>query len=274
MFADPVGFGEDDREAGHDIAQDALQGKAHPQAGHAEPGDQRRDLQAELIQRDEKPEDHHEGLHQTQQQQTEWWLQVLLVQPAFEEPPHRFGDEQGGHDDQDRPHDSKAVLHDVLSDQIGQRHASSPQLLPPEEPLQEVLALLFEIVRFRGTFQEVSHGAFDLFLHLLFDFSCKHFCVEPIGRGLRAAGNEQRQRETPAGQCDSGNGRAGRNLLAQGLGQIQIQFHVERLIEADRPAAGGLKIMAVDEKPLDGDQPLFDRKVAFDGGKCGGFDVV
>ena len=39
--------------------------------------------------------------------------------------PTRFGDEQGGYEDEDRPQDSEAILHDILGDQICQRHAAS-----------------------------------------------------------------------------------------------------------------------------------------------------
>ncbi len=67
MFADPVGFGEHDREAGHHIAQDAPERRTNTEAGHAEPGHQGGDLQAQLIQRDENAGDHHEGLAQAQE---------------------------------------------------------------------------------------------------------------------------------------------------------------------------------------------------------------
>ena len=126
MFSDSVGFGEDDRQTGNDIAQDALQGETDTEVGHAKPGDQRRDLQAELAQRDQKAEDHHQGLHDAQKQQAEWRLHVLLIQPALEETPARLCGEQGGHDDKGSPHDPEAVWHDVLCAHIGQRYAPSP----------------------------------------------------------------------------------------------------------------------------------------------------
>ena len=88
-----------------------------------------------------------------------------------------------------------------------------------------------------------------------------HVELEPQleGRPLRA-----RVVESPPSRRD----------LHAGLRRVHRLAEHDPLAQADRPAAGGLKIMAVDEKPLDGDQPLFDRKVAFDGGKGGGFDVV
>ena len=68
---------------------------------------------------DEHAEDDQQGFEDSQEQQTEGRLKILFVQPPLEETPHRIGHEEGGNNDDDCPHDAKAVLHGVLGNQIG-----------------------------------------------------------------------------------------------------------------------------------------------------------
>ena len=46
--------------------------------------------------------------------------------------------------------------------------------------------------------------------------------------------------------------------------RFRVQLDIERVIEADRAAARGLKIMTVHKEPLDGDEALSDGEIAFD----------
>ena len=71
MFADPVGLCEDNRKPRYHIAQYPLQSQSDTETGDAEARHQRRDLHAELIQRNENPEDNQQGFQEAQEQQGE-----------------------------------------------------------------------------------------------------------------------------------------------------------------------------------------------------------
>src|SRR4029077_8309593 len=51
MVANLIGFGEDDRQPGPDVTQDALQRETEADAGDADTGDQRSNRNAESLQR-------------------------------------------------------------------------------------------------------------------------------------------------------------------------------------------------------------------------------
>ena len=79
VFAHPERLGEDDRQPGNHVAEHALGGERHAGAGDAEPGDQRQQLHAEVLQRhdDEEQEARRPGDAGEQQAHGGFELQAL-----------------------------------------------------------------------------------------------------------------------------------------------------------------------------------------------------
>ena len=104
VFADAEGLGEDDRESGHEVAEHSLQREADPEAGHADAGDQRRDLEAELVERHHDGKEHDDDLEGADDQKPHRWLHLLL-EPLIHEVADPSGhDRAGGQDDQGSDH--------------------------------------------------------------------------------------------------------------------------------------------------------------------------
>src|SRR5438093_729188 len=104
VFADAEGLGEDDREAGHEVTEHSLQREADPEAGHADTGDQRRDLETELVERHHGGKEHDDDLEDADDQKPHRRLHLLLEPPIHELTDPSGHDRAGGQDDQGSDH--------------------------------------------------------------------------------------------------------------------------------------------------------------------------
>ncbi len=179
MFADSVWFGEDDREACHDIAQHPLQGEANAEPCDAESCNEGRNLQAELVQGDEQPHDDHQGLDDASQQQAKWGLKVLLTQPALAEPSDGPGRKQRDHQDQRRSNDAEAVLHDILGDQVRQRHIFPGCCQRPSNPLSKSFPCCFRSSGFAEPFSNSPMAPVTFSLTCSFTFPANILVSRP-----------------------------------------------------------------------------------------------
>ena len=109
-FTDAERFGENDAQAGDEIAQHALQGQADADARHADACQRRADGHAQFLQRleqghqkDEQPDDAH-GQHDNGR------LDIFLFQPFPERAPNPPRNDQADGKDDERADDLKAVV--------------------------------------------------------------------------------------------------------------------------------------------------------------------
>ena len=90
VLADPEGLGEDDGQPGHDVAQHALQREADADARHADAGDERRDLEAELVERHHERHDQDHDADHAHEEDPHGRLHLLLLEALVRQPPsHR-----------------------------------------------------------------------------------------------------------------------------------------------------------------------------------------
>src|ERR1700733_11962103 len=105
VVTDPVRLSEDDRQAGDHIAQDALRRQGDTGTGDTQPGNQRQQLDAKILQRKNREQSEYHDPHQAYYQQPYRWLEFHARQPALHRPPdpapHHPTRNQNEHGDQD-----------------------------------------------------------------------------------------------------------------------------------------------------------------------------
>src|SRR5262249_6644922 len=122
IFADTVWLGEDDREPRHEIAEHALQGDADSEPGHADAGDQRRDLEAELVEPHHGREQHDDDLEDADDQQSHGRLHRLLLQSSIHELADPSGHDRACGQDHQRAEYLESVTDREIQDDVSDGH--------------------------------------------------------------------------------------------------------------------------------------------------------
>src|SRR6185436_4354963 len=94
VFTDAKGLGKDDEQAADEIAQHALHGEADADTGNADPGDERRDVNAAGAGGDDEGEGDHAQAGDAHEQHLDGRFHVTLFKPAH----HQVSGESGDHD--------------------------------------------------------------------------------------------------------------------------------------------------------------------------------
>jgi hypothetical protein len=118
MFPDAIGLGKNDRKSGDDIAQHALQGKADAEPRDAKTRNQRGDLKAQLVERNQDSEEDHDQFDKAYEKKPNGRFEVVPIQPLFRQCSNRAGGECGHPDDHHGSKETKSVLNDVLGYQV------------------------------------------------------------------------------------------------------------------------------------------------------------
>ena len=99
VFPDTKWLGENNGQAGDQIAQHALHGEAHAHARHAEAGDERPQLHAELLDRNQDREQHDGQLGDANEKHSHRRLHLPLGQRGSEDLSHAASDKQPNNKD-------------------------------------------------------------------------------------------------------------------------------------------------------------------------------
>ena len=108
VLADAKRLGENDRQSRDDIAEHTLRGQTDADARHADTRDQRRDLDAEFVQREHHGEAKHNQSHDAYHQDADRRFEMLL-QPFVGETAQPAGDERAHGEDDERADHPKSV---------------------------------------------------------------------------------------------------------------------------------------------------------------------
>src|SRR5437899_12629339 len=96
VFADAKWLGEDDGQTGHDVAEHALHRQPNADATYANTGNQRRDLDANLVEHHHKNQPHDRQADQTHEEQADRRFDMMFAQPFVEPPADDAREEQTG----------------------------------------------------------------------------------------------------------------------------------------------------------------------------------
>src|SRR5262245_42680130 len=116
VLADLEGFGEDDGQPGKQVAEHPLHGEAEPDARHTEEGDDRRDLNSQLVQRHDYGQGEDQELDGPYDQLADRGIGNALLQPASREPADPAGHQRSNDENDDGAENLKAVQEEEVRD--------------------------------------------------------------------------------------------------------------------------------------------------------------